>query len=94
MITAGEWTQEAGKQPVTLGALSLFTNKQELIRPHKTISPSLSGRWKRPHVETGKTQDTKRGTQIALEIVEKGLEFLGFFSLFVLFLFLRFFGGR
>ena len=59
MITAGGWTGEAGNQLVTLRALSLFTNKQELIRPHKMILPRLSGRWKRPHLETGKTQDTK-----------------------------------
>lgn len=64
--------------------LSLFTNKQELIRPHKLILPRLSGRRKRPLLETGKTQDTKRDTQIALEIVEKGLEFLGFLSFFLL----------
>lgn len=58
------------------------------------ILPRLSGRWKRPHQETAKTQDTKRGTQIALEIAEKGLEFLGFcFFLFVFFLVLICFGG-
>lgn len=47
--------------------------------------PRLSGRWKRSHHWTGKLQETKQGTQIALEIDEKGLELLGFhFFVFVL----------
>lgn len=38
MITAGGWTEEAGDQPVTPGALSLFTNEQELIRPQDDLA--------------------------------------------------------
>jgi len=38
MITAGGWTAEEAGQPVTSGALSLFTNEQELIRPQDDLA--------------------------------------------------------